>query len=212
MKNGGAAFPVFDSTGRRNSYPMDFMPTFHRYKLERPQTVKTPQNVFVCSMADLFGEWVPDEWIQQVFEACAAAPWHRYIFLTKNHERYSELYYANKLPQPNNFWYGVSLTDDGHDHYGTKPIKNSFVSIEPILNHKVLEVYFGYYSNYDKWVILGLETGNRKNKFIPEKKHIEENLDFVKKYRNPIAVFMKDSLASIWGEPLIQEYPWEKKA
>ena len=69
-------------------YPYGFDPTFHRYRLDEPSQVKTPSTIFVCSMADLFGEWVPDEWIQKIFEACADAPQHRYLFLTKNPKRY----------------------------------------------------------------------------------------------------------------------------
>lgn len=56
------------------AYPFGFTPTFHRYKLDEPQRWKKPRTIFVCSMADLFGEWVPDEWIKQVFEA-----WHDYV-------------------------------------------------------------------------------------------------------------------------------------
>ena len=78
--------------GKAAPYPFGFIPTFHRYRLDEPQRVKKPQNVFVCSMADLFGDWVPDEWVQQVFEACEKAPWHRYLFLTKNPKRYIELF------------------------------------------------------------------------------------------------------------------------
>jgi protein gp37 len=53
-----------------------------------PAQKKKPANISVCSMADLFEEWVPDEWIKEVLAACAAAPWHNYMFLTKNPERY----------------------------------------------------------------------------------------------------------------------------
>ena len=50
-------------------YPFCFDPTFHRYKLDEPQSWKKPRNIFVCSMADLFGHWVPDEWIAEVLKA-----------------------------------------------------------------------------------------------------------------------------------------------
>lgn len=43
-------------------YPFGFVPTFHRYRLDDPKHWTKPKNIFVCSMADLFGEWVPDEW------------------------------------------------------------------------------------------------------------------------------------------------------
>ena len=48
-----------------NPYPDKFNPSFHKYRLNEPTKIKKPQNVFVCSMADLFGEWIPDQ-CQQV--------------------------------------------------------------------------------------------------------------------------------------------------
>jgi protein gp37 len=72
-------------------YPNGFAPTLHRYRMNEPTSIKNPQTIFVCSMADLFGEWVPDEWIQEVFKACDAAPQHRYLFLTKNPKRYEQV-------------------------------------------------------------------------------------------------------------------------
>ena len=47
------------------AFPLGFTPTLHRYRLDDPQQWKQPRNIFVCSMADLFGDWVPDEWIVQ---------------------------------------------------------------------------------------------------------------------------------------------------
>ena len=72
-------------------YPWFFLPTLHRYRLDQPSKWSEPRTIFVCSMADLFGKWVPDEWITEVFRACDAAPRHRYMFLTKNPKRYAEL-------------------------------------------------------------------------------------------------------------------------
>lgn len=54
-------------------FPFDFEPTFHRYRLDEPLQKKKPQNIFVSSMGDLFGPWIPDEWIQAVFNACKQA-------------------------------------------------------------------------------------------------------------------------------------------
>ena len=52
------------------AFPWGFDPTFHKYRLQEPKSWRKPQKIFVCSMADLFGEWVPDEWIEEVFKAC----------------------------------------------------------------------------------------------------------------------------------------------
>ena len=50
------------------------------FRLKEPEQKTKPQTIFVCSMSDLFGAWVPDEWIEAVFEACEKAPQHRYLF------------------------------------------------------------------------------------------------------------------------------------
>ena len=46
---------------RPATYPYEFTPTLHRYRLDQPSKWSEPRTIFVCSMADLFGEWVPDD-------------------------------------------------------------------------------------------------------------------------------------------------------
>jgi len=48
-------------------YPFKFEPAFHSYRLDAPKNTKVPvsdddteKRVFMCSMADLFGNWVPE--------------------------------------------------------------------------------------------------------------------------------------------------------
>ena len=142
-------------------YPFGFAPTFHRYRLNIPQTWKNPKTIFVGSMADLFGKWVPDEWIQEVFAACAKAPQHRYLFLTKNPNRYNELAAKGMLPQEH--WYGYTATSQKmlwtFYHADECLVKNLFVSIEPIL----APMQPGFYSHVPAdWVIVGAETGQRQ--------------------------------------------------
>ena len=48
---------------------------------------RKPRTVFVCSMTDLFGEWVPDEWIDRIFAVMALSPQHTFQVLTKRPER-----------------------------------------------------------------------------------------------------------------------------
>ncbi|WP_461246531.1 DUF5131 family protein [Treponema sp. R6D11] len=200
---------VFDSTKihdrkmrlDKNPYPYGFDPTFHRYRLEEPQLEKKPQNVFVCSMADLFGEWVPDEWTLEVFKACEKAPQHRYLFLTKNPIRYTRLFIPGDV---SNMWFGTTITNDNEPYFCDSRV-NSFLSIEPIQSD---------FTNFRTggrlyaigWVIIGAETGNRKDKIIPQREWIERIIEQCRFDHVPI--FMKDSLAEIWGKPLIREYPW----
>jgi hypothetical protein len=50
-------------------YPFGFAPTFHHYRLDEPSKLKKPSTIFVGSMADMFGEWVPDSWIGKWYNA-----------------------------------------------------------------------------------------------------------------------------------------------
>jgi protein gp37 len=73
--------------------------------------VGKPQTVFVGSMGDLFGDWVPDEWVEAVFVACAKAPQHTYVFLTKNPKRYLRLGESGRLPSHHR--YGSTVDGGG---------------------------------------------------------------------------------------------------
>ena len=185
------------------AYPFGFSPTFHRYKLDEPLHWKKPRTIFVCSMADLFGDWVPDEWIAEVFKACDAAPWHRYLFLTKNPTRYCKIAYDGWLPDAKNFWYGSTITRKGESFFAGSVHWNAFVSIEPLL--EPLDVGIGSFGGA-KWVIVGAETGNRKGKVVPEKAWIDNIATACAELGKPI--FMKESLRAIMTDDFRQQFPW----
>lgn len=195
----------------KTAYPFGFVPTFHRYRLEEPQRWKKPRNIFVCSMADLFGEWVPVEWIRQVLEACDAAPQHRFLFLTKNPSRYKEL--ENLLPLHRRppavaeMWFGHSYTGTGdYKPMQLHPAHSRFVSIEPLL-HDFSEQDMMVVAATNDWIIIGAETGHRKGKVIPKKSWVNGIVYYAK--RNNVPVFMKESLREIMGGDFKQEFPWE---
>lgn len=186
---------------RVEPYPYNFTPTFHRYRLN-DYIGKKGRNIFVCSMADLFGAWVPDEWIEEVFKACAKAPQHNYLFLTKYPFRLLQMKYTGTLPLKDNMWYGTSYTHNGMMYECDSRAGNWFLSIEPLL-----EDLGGmkWEKNRPGWVIIGAETGRRKDKVIPKHEWIENIVQQCRQYDIP--VFMKSSLIDIWGESLIQEFP-----
>ena len=212
-------YPVLDKPVRSvgfdgekiQPYPFDFTPTFHRYKLDTPHHWKKPRNIFVCSMADLFGEWVPDAWIREVFEACEAAPQHRFLFLTKNPSRYKELKDLLPLhrhpPAVAEMWFGHSYTGKG-DYKPTclHPVHSRFISIEPLL-HDLSEQDMMVVAAANDWIIIGAETGHRKGKVMPKKSWVEGIVYYAKK--NNVPVFMKESLMGIMGDDFLQEFPWE---
>lgn len=202
------------------AYPFGFSPTFHRYRLDEPQSWKKPRNIFVCSMADLFGHWVPDEWIAEVLKACDAAPQHRYLFLTKAPSRYEkisslmpsweEMYLEKSRPV---MMCGASATDDAMMAVAYKS-NAEWVSVEPILEPIEPEWFIsasgsnGDYSTFRRWewVVIGAETGNSKHKTVPKREWVEEIVKVCKEYGTP--VFMKDSLRDLMRDGFRQEFPW----
>ena len=200
--------PPSEIEKRSAPYPYYFDPTFHRYKLDQPQKWSEPRTIFVCSMADLFGKWAPDEWIEAVINACLAAPQHRYLFLTKNPARYMHLIANGIIPenQPN-FWFGSTATIPEMEFFWCDEV-NTFVSIEPILApFEDLTDEGVDPASKTNWIIVGAETGNRKNKVVPQKSWIDEIVSAAKKAGTP--VFMKESLREIMGDDFKQEFPWE---
>ena len=200
----GVFDPPSGYRGKVKPYPYSFDPTFHRYKLKEPQRWKKPRTIFVCSMADLFGEWVPDEWIAEVFMACDAAPWHRYLFLTKNPTRYCKIAHDGWLPDAKNFWYGSTITRKGESFFAGSVHWNAFVSIEPLI--EPLDVGIGSFGGAN-WVIVGAETGNRKGKIAPKREWVENIVEAAQ--ITGMKVFMKESLRELMGADFRQELPWE---
>lgn len=189
---------------RNAAYPFGFTPTLHEYRLEDPKTKGFGKNVFVCSTADMFGRWVPDEWITKVFQSCEAADGHRYLFLTKNPVRYIYLAEKGLLPKNENFWYGSTVTDDSMPAFYAEGY-NTFVSIEPVL--APFESGDNGIADKVDWAIIGAETGNRKNKVVPDPSWITSIANEFKKRGKP--VFMKESLEPILGYDIMKEFPWE---
>lgn len=204
--------PVSDYWGNKlTPYPYGFAPTFHRYLLDKPRSWAKPRTIFVGSMCDLFGDWVPDEWIEQVLKSCDSAAQHRFLFLTKNPSRYKDL--TNLLPvhrRPPNvaeMWFGQSYTGVGEYQLMPLPlVHNTFVSIEPLL-HSFSEKDMRIVPMTNDWIIIGAETGNRKGKVTPDKTWVDGIVHHAKERNVP--VFMKESLRTLMGDDFRQEFPWE---
>lgn len=55
--------------------------------LMAPLHWRKPRKIFVCSMTDLFADFVKDEWIDRIFAVAALCPQHTFQVLTKRAER-----------------------------------------------------------------------------------------------------------------------------
>lgn len=52
-----------------------------------PLRWRRPRRIFPCSMTDLFGRWVTDEWLDMIFGVMILADWHTYQLTTKRADR-----------------------------------------------------------------------------------------------------------------------------
>ena len=81
------------------------------------------RTIFVGSASDMFGSWVPSEWIEKVLEHCRDYPENTYLFQTKNPERFQN--FPTSFPPHSIF--GTTLETDmyGYFLYHTKDSKMS---------------------------------------------------------------------------------------
>lgn len=91
----------------RSAYPHGFR---HHYffpnRLDEPLRLGCPAGIFLDSMSDLLGCWVPDDHIQQVLAVCREAFHHTFFLLTKNAPRLLAFDF------PPNVWLGASIPPD----------------------------------------------------------------------------------------------------
>ena len=83
-------------------YEQGFDPRLVPGKLGEPLRWTKPARIFVTSMSDLFGDFVPDDYIAAVFGVMAATPQHTYQVLTKRAERLPQWFnwVASRADQP----------------------------------------------------------------------------------------------------------------
>jgi protein gp37 len=145
-----------------SAYPAGFTPLFHPDRLAAPANNRIPKQhlhdpywwrVFVVSMGDLYGNWMPDEWIAQVHAAMLVSPQWEYLLLTKFPRRYVG------LDLPPNAWVGTSVDEQkrvklAEDAFRQiEGVKVKWLSLEPL--KEPLE--FSDLSMFD-WVVIGAKT------------------------------------------------------
>jgi protein gp37 len=163
---------------------------------------KKPSWIFVNSMSDV-AYW-KKSWLLRTLSRIEINPEHRFLFLTKIPPCYEDrLFTSHVFP---NVWLGVSVTNQNTMSALADLIFDTtwdekyklVLSIEPIL--APIDTYV-----IPDWLIVGAETGNRKDKVIPEREWIENIYDYCQRMNVPI--WMKDNLKNIWKDKLIQERP-----
>jgi len=142
-------------------FPAGFTPFFREDRLDAPANTVIPEQhrddpswhrVFVCSMADLYGRWVPQEWIDRVHASMLASPDWQYILLTKFPDRYVG------LDMPPGAWVGTSVDEQKRVRIAERAFREipgavKWLSLEPLLE----PLEFTDLSMFD-WVVIGAQT------------------------------------------------------
>jgi protein gp37 len=145
-------------------YEQKFEPTFFPERLDAPANTKLPtdvdpndpswERVFTCSMADLFGKWVPQKWIRAVFERIDVHREWQFLCLTKFPQRLAELEW------PPNVWAGTTVDRQHRVATAEKSFSGvkagvKWLSCEPLLE----PLKFSSLAMFD-WVVIGASTGS----------------------------------------------------
>ena len=192
------------------NFPNGFEPTFHEDRLQEPYKLNKPAKIFTVSMGDMFGDWVPQKWIDSIFETMEGACENTYQILTKNPKKILPALYGDTFSRfgdmdaLGNVWLGTSVNDKAATPRseelaklkGKSPRWTSFVSFEPLLEAMPdLDL-----SEID-WVIIGAQTNPRKN---PETEWVQHIIDQAKD--QDCKIFLKDTIQEWWPERL-REFP-----
>jgi protein gp37 len=150
-----------NSARLKRVFPGGFTPVLAEWRLDAPANTPFPSaeeikenpglgRVFVCSQGDLYGQWVPNEWIEKVHASCIANPQWQYLFLTKYPRRYVGLQF------PPTAWVGTSV----HEQKLVRGAEEAFrqinsvavkwLSLEPLME----PLQFTDLSMFD-WVVIG---------------------------------------------------------
>jgi protein gp37 len=140
-------------------YEPKFEPTIWPSRLRAPFNTTFPtqkaaqwighKNVFTCSMADLFGRWVPREWIDAVLEVVREASQWNFLFLTKFPIRMAEFDF------PDNAWVGTTVDCQARVKNAEKAFRKvkagvKWLSIEPMIEPLTFKDLGAF-----QWIVLG---------------------------------------------------------
>lgn len=164
-------------------FPGIMKPTFHPERLSQAKALKKPSLLFTGSSGDMWGEFIPSDWIYSVLNVCLLTQRHTYQFLTKNPKRYAE------FTPLENCWYGT--TDDGtkrtknniRDLVSAVSVPRKFVSFEPLLNAIEPDL------TGIQWVIIGADSNRGAKR--PPKSWADTIIKLARK--RDVPVFVKDN-------------------
>lgn len=177
------------------------------HMLDEPLKEKRPSGIFLDSMSDLFGNWVPGEHIEAVLDVARRANWHVFQVLTKNAPRL--LKWLDKLPP--NLWVGVSsppsfmcgkrLSPDQQQRMVRKALRVldavqsrkliTFLSLEPLSFDAAPLLQDAPRGYVPDWLIIGAASDGY-TKYQPARAHVGRVHFFADLYG--VAVYHKSNL------------------
>ena len=181
-----------------------FYPRFWPDRLYIPFNSK-PKGIFTVDMGELFGDWIPREWQDDIFRVIKLHPNDRFYLLTKQPQNLSKF-----SPFPDNVYIGVTATNRERfvsactylEHIWAKV---KYLSLEPLLDwHDGGGVDIkGYLENGGiNWLIIGAQS---KPTVYPKPEWVAEITLAADKAGIP--VFGKNNLKPLLGDNLRQELP-----
>lgn len=196
-----------------NLYRNGFDPSIWPARFAAPGNTTVPQiaekdvayrNVFTGSMADIFGRWVPEEWIRLVLDRVEQNPQWNFLFLTKFPQRVHEF---GQLPK--NAWMGTTVDCQERVANAEKAFAKmgggiKWLSVEPMLT----PLKFTRLDMFDWVVIGGASRSANTPAWVPP---FDWVADLHAQARAAgCAVYHKDNLGMGDGIRL-KEFPWEKR-
>ena len=189
-------------------YEQGFEPSLQPSRLWAPQNQKpkltddvADRNIFTGSMADMFGNWVPEEWIEAVMASVRRSPEWNFLFLTKFPKRMID------REVPKNVWLGTTVDMQSRvkaveDAFERVPANTRWLSIEPLIE----PLKFSRPELF-QWVVIG---GASASSATPAwNSPFEWTADLYMQFKRAGAkVYLKDNIG-FNGARRPREFPWQ---
>ena len=155
-----------------------------------------PRSIFMNSMSDY--EFWSHDIVKKVGFAMDENPQHKYLFLTKGHRAFE--IQRPSISKAMNVFNGKTITTQQDADNWENARAFDFLSIEPLLGP--ITFFRPKLDNIGQ-VIIGAETGTRKDKVVPHKEWVDDIVEQCDKIG--IRVFMKSNLRGIMGSDFRQD-------
>jgi protein gp37 len=197
----------------KRGYPRGFEAHYWRPNVLKDLKTSTVEFVFVDSMADMFGRWVPDEQVITVLDTLREASWKTFQSLTKAAKRL--LKFTDWMPP--NLWVGVSSPPDhfmGRELTVEQKTRYMHVALETLaevkartgnivwmsfepLSHDISGIVAAYPGVLD-WAIIGAASNGRRY-IQPRAADVDALLDVLD--AQGVGTFFKGNI-----RPLLQDW------